>query len=85
MTLCTAYLSREPSTPKQDEIRYNDVLKCDWCDQTYTLDYESSCTDPNDVAIVVAAARKVITEQEHLIEHRDARVEIANTIRHHAA
>jgi hypothetical protein len=84
MTLCTAYLSREPSAPRPDQIRYEGVLKCDWCDQAYTLDYESSCTDPNDVAVVVAAARKVITEQEHTTEHRDARIEIANTIRHAA-
>jgi hypothetical protein len=90
MTLCTAHLSRTSTRPRElkpdahRSTRFGEILKCDWCNESYTLDYEASCTDPNDVAVVAAAARKVITEQEHLTGHRNATVEIANTIRHAA-
>jgi len=84
MTLCTAYLLSAPvtATPGPGKTRHTRTLTCGICDKTYTLDYESSCTDPDDVAIVVDAARKIITWQEHFSGHRDAKVEIANTIHH---
>jgi hypothetical protein len=84
MTLCTAYLLSAPgtATPEPRRTRYAQTLTCGICGKTYTLDYESSCTDPDDVAVVVDAARRVITWQEHFSGHRDARIEIANTIHH---
>jgi hypothetical protein len=81
MTLCTAYLLQEPITAEcgPGHVRHPQSLKCGWCDETYTLEYESSCTDPRDVATVLYGVQKVAT-QEHISKHRDAKVTIANRI-----
>jgi hypothetical protein len=49
------------------------------CNQSYSVDYESSCTDLSDLAKVVEVAQIVIN-REHFAAHRDAKVEVANTI-----
>ncbi len=87
MTLCTAYLLRDPVTAKLGlkHTRYQQSLTCGSCTQTYTLEYEAACTDPNDIDFVVASAQRVIDEYEHFPGHQKAVVEIANnTIRRKA-
>jgi hypothetical protein len=49
------------------------------CNESYRVDYESSCTDAGDLAKVLHVAQIVI-DREHFAAHRDANVEVANTI-----
>ena len=49
------------------------------CSKSYSVDYESSCTDPSDLAKVLQVAQIVIN-REHFSAHRDANLEVANTI-----
>jgi len=74
MTLCTAYLLREPTTTECEpgHVRHPESLKCEGCDQTYTVDYEYSCTDPSDLLKVV----QVHIAQEHLFGHKQTKMEV---------
>jgi hypothetical protein len=76
MTLCTAFIVREPVTTEcaPRHVRHENRLKCDWCDQTYIVEYESSCTDARDVRVVLADAQIAIRE-EHLSGHRKDKLE----------
>jgi hypothetical protein len=82
MSLITAYLLREPTEVKLEpnNTRHTESLKCGWCNETYILEYESSCTDhPRDLACILEGAQRVVTEQQHFSGHRDAKVVVANT------
>ena len=49
------------------------------CNESYSVDYESSCTVPGDLAKVLEVAQ-IVVSREHFSAHRDAKVEVANTI-----
>jgi hypothetical protein len=79
--LVTAYLLREP-TPielESGKTRHPQAVVCGMCNERYAVDYESLCTDPSDLAKVLDVAQIVIN-REHFSAHRDAKVEVANTI-----
>jgi hypothetical protein len=81
MTLVTAYLLLEPKTVEcgSGHARNPQGLKCGWCDKTYAVEYESSCTDPRDLAAVLKGAQAMATS-EHVSGHRKAKIEMANRI-----
>jgi len=86
MTLCTAYLLREPTTIEciAGKLRHPQSVKCRWYDQTYAMDYESSCSDLRDLATILEGAQ-VLATSEHVSGHRNAKVEFANRIPPQAA
>jgi len=79
--LVTAYLLHEPTAIelKPENKRHAQSLVCVMCDESYSVDYESSCTDPSDLAKVLEGAQ-ILINREHFAAHRDAKVEVANTI-----
>jgi len=82
--MCTAYLWLEPTVAECGPglVRHEQNVKCKWCDKTYAVDYESSCSDPRELAVILHEAQRVIDE-EHLTGlpdpsrgHRRAKIEV---------